>query len=172
MTKDDSPDALQDAARGLYDAHGAALYRFCHRLTLSGDEAGDLVAEAFLDAMRAKTSVALMENPRAWLYRVAARRWTKRRRSLRRFVPLAFAESRAAPAASDFTDLERALARLPDRLRIVFVMVRAEGLTYAEAALALSVPEGTLKSRVHEATALLRRDLADALPHDPLCETP
>lgn len=158
--------------RALYDAHGAALYRFCHRLSLDPNEAGDLLAETFLDAMRAKTSVIAMENPRAWLCRVAVRRWTKRRHSLRSLLPLAFAESRPAPAPSNFTDLERALARLPDRLRIVFVMIRAEGLTYAEAALILGVPEGTLKSRVHEATALLRRDLADAPPETPLCELP
>lgn len=163
-------DPTEDA-RVLYDAYGAALYRFCHRLSLSADEAGDLVAETFLDAMRAKTPVGTMENPYAWLCRVAVRRWTRRRRSLRRFLPLASVEGHAAPPSQDFTDLERALARLPDRLRIVFVMVRAEGLTYAEAALVLGVPEGTLKSRVHEATARLRRDLADVLPETSLCET-
>ena len=153
-----------DDLRRLYDAHGAALYRFCHRLSLSADEAGDLVADAFLDAARSKVPVVGMGNPRAWLYRVASRRWMRRRRTLARFAPLLWAESLPAPPANDFTDLERALARLPDRLRVAFVAIRAEGLTYAEAALALGVPEGTLKSRVHEATSLLRRDLGEALP--------
>ena len=156
----------------LYDTHGEALFRFCHRLTLSRDEAEDLVADTFLDAMRSRDSVLAMENPRAWLWRVAVRRWMKRRRSLSRFVGLGHADRQASPVPPNFVDLERALARLPDRLRIVFVMIRAEGLTYAEASEVLHVPEGTLKSRVHEATALLRRDLADHLPEFKIKKSP
>ena len=45
-------------------------------------------------------------------------------------------------------ELERALALLPDVLRLCVLLVDVEGLEYAEAALALSVPIGTVRSRL------------------------
>lgn len=160
-------EEAREAIGRLYDEHGAALFRFCHRLSLNRDEAADLVQETFLDAMRAASPVGEMDSPRAWLYRVAVRRWARRRRGIGRIVSLLRAESLPAPPSSEFIDLERALARMPLRHRAAFVLVRAEGLTYAEAAAALGAPEGTVKSWVHDATAALRRDLtADAAVYD------
>ncbi len=45
-------------------------------------------------------------------------------------------------------ELERALAMLPEALRLCVLMVDVEGLEYAEAALALNVPIGTVRSRL------------------------
>lgn len=45
-------------------------------------------------------------------------------------------------------ELERALAMLPEVLRLCVLMVDVEGLEYAEAALALNVPIGTVRSRL------------------------
>ena len=52
--------------------------------------------------------------------------------------------------------LETALAALPDSLREAFILVKAEGLTYREAAAALEIPQGTVQFRVHEASKRLQ----------------
>ena len=57
--------------------------------------------------------------------------------------------------------LEDALGRLPVTLREAFLLVKAEGLKYREAAQVLGVPQGTVQSRVHDAVVRLRILLAD-----------
>jgi RNA polymerase sigma-70 factor (ECF subfamily) len=54
----------------------------------------------------------------------------------------------------------RALGALPDKFRRVVELVDIDGLSYAEAARLLGVPEGTVMSRVHRARKRLRDRLA------------
>jgi RNA polymerase sigma-70 factor (ECF subfamily) len=58
--------------------------------------------------------------------------------------------------------VESALTALAERFREVIVLVDVEGFTYAEAAKILSIPEGTVMSRLHRARARIRAGLADA----------
>ena len=57
----------------------------------------------------------------------------------------------------------RAVNELPDPLRLVVLLVYFQGLKYREAASALSIPVGTVKSRMHTAIAKLneQRQLAE-----------
>jgi DNA-directed RNA polymerase specialized sigma24 family protein len=57
--------------------------------------------------------------------------------------------------------LERALSVLPDEFRDAFVLVKADGLKYREAAEALGVPQGTVQSRVSDSARCLRAVLSD-----------
>lgn len=66
--------------------------------------------------------------------------------------------------ADDAALLSAAMARLPLAQREAFALVAVEGFESAEAALALGVPEGTVKSRVHHARRHLRLFLAPAFP--------
>ena len=54
----------------------------------------------------------------------------------------------------------RALGALSPKLRIVFVLVRLEGIGYAETAEIVGLPVGTVKSRAAAAEAFLRKHLA------------
>ena len=58
-------------------------------------------------------------------------------------------------------DLRRALARLTPGDREVLLLVTWEGLTPAETAIALGIPPGTARSRLHRARALMRELLED-----------
>jgi len=53
-----------------------------------------------------------------------------------------------------------ALQRLAPSMRMPLVMYEMEGLSYSEIALSLEVAEGTVKSRIHRARQMLRRELA------------
>lgn len=66
-----------------------------------------------------------------------------------------------------------AVARLPNRQREVVVLVALDELSYRQTAAALSVPVGTVMSRLARAREALRQDLADTsrtlpLPRRPL----
>jgi RNA polymerase sigma-70 factor (ECF subfamily) len=58
--------------------------------------------------------------------------------------------------------LSDALAALPDRFRAVVTLVDVDGLSYAEAAEVLGIPEGTVMSRLHRARARMRQRLVAA----------
>jgi RNA polymerase sigma-70 factor (ECF subfamily) len=60
-------------------------------------------------------------------------------------------------------DLRRALARIPEKTRVVLTAVYVGGLTYDEAALATGLPLGTLKRALRDGLAQLRAELADSL---------
>jgi len=55
--------------------------------------------------------------------------------------------------------LSKALAGLPPRHRLIFVLKEIEGFKYAEISEMLNVPEGTVKSIMHRAIRKLRKDL-------------
>jgi RNA polymerase sigma-70 factor (ECF subfamily) len=57
-------------------------------------------------------------------------------------------------------DIQRALLELPADFRAAVVLCDVVGLDYAEIAEALSIPAGTVRSRIHRGRALLRKALA------------
>ena len=57
----------------------------------------------------------------------------------------------------DLRELRRCIARLPEDQRQSLVLVRLEGMSYAEAAEAEGVAEGTVKSRVNRAVIQLKK---------------
>lgn len=63
--------------------------------------------------------------------------------------------------------VNEALAALPTMHRVVVQLIEVDGLTYAEAAHALGVPQGTVMSRLHRAHARIRIRLVAAglVPH-------
>jgi RNA polymerase sigma-70 factor (ECF subfamily) len=64
-------------------------------------------------------------------------------------------------AAARLASLRRALARLAAADRDVLLLVTWEGLSPTEAAVALDIPPGTARSRLHRARAVMRQLLDD-----------
>jgi RNA polymerase sigma factor (sigma-70 family) len=160
----------------LFDRHGPAVRAFCARRTGSLDAADDLVSIVFLQAWRRRADVELIDgNALPWLYGIARRtmqhRWRTARRHRRALERLG-----SPPAAADHADEvaarlddERHLARLKaafQRLkradRDVLLLCVWQGLTYEEAAVALGVPVGTVRSRLARARSRLRAETDSA----------
>jgi RNA polymerase sigma factor (sigma-70 family) len=165
----------------LFRRYAPEVQRYVRR-RIGADAADDVVAETFLAAFRQRDGYDLKrENARPWLYGIATNLIGRYRRSeIQQYRMLA--RTGRDPVTEPFTDrvdaavsaagtrgqLAAALARLPAAHRDTLLLVVWGGLSYAEAAAALGVPTGTVRSRMNRARARLRRSLARAglLPPD------
>lgn len=124
-----------------------------------GDEqaALDVMQETFLHLLGRVPGFELRVRLRTYLYPVVrslAMNQLRRRGLERRFLS-SVTESGAAPA-HEVPELRAVLADLSEAHREVLLMRVVDELTPPEIALALSIPEGTVKSRLHHALAALR----------------
>jgi RNA polymerase sigma factor (sigma-70 family) len=157
----------------LFERHFAVLFGYFAR-RLGRDAAEDLTAEVFLLAFERRGDYDLSyADARPWLFGIAANLVRRSRRSeLRALRALSRRPAEGSPVDAE-TDaslarldlratrpaLARALARLRADERDVLALVAWGELTYEEVARALSIPVGTVRSRLSRARARLRREL-------------
>jgi len=149
-----------------YRQHGSRIYRFCFRLSGSVSDAEDLTQEVFLAAFQGQSRFQGRSSAQTWLYKIALNCWRQSRRKPQLDTSILEDDaSQAGPeleqAVTEQIALSCALSALPPDLRETFLLVRAEGLTYREAAQVLDMPLGTVQWRVHEASRRLRVLLTD-----------
>ena len=160
MSEDD------ELIRALHAEHGDAL--FAHALRLcNGDRqrAEDLVQETFLRAWRHPEVLSPERgSARAWLFTTARHlaidAWRRREVRVGEVVTDVLPEPRSeldeADRAVEAWTIAEALERLSSAHREVLVECFYHGRSVAEAAIALGVPAGTVKSRTHYAVRALR----------------
>ncbi|MFP3986563.1 sigma-70 family RNA polymerase sigma factor [Streptomyces sp. E11-3] len=151
------------------------LLRVAMTLTPQPADAEDLVQETLLRAYRAVDRFD-GRHPRAWLLTIMRRaevnRHRRRRphllddpdRDLERLGPTSTEGSPEAVVVGEAFDevVDEALAALPDKHRKVVQLVDIDGLSYAETARLLDIPEGTVMSRLHRARKRIRARLTAA----------
>lgn len=184
--------AEPDAFAALFERYADDIHRYVAR-RLGADVADDLMAETFVIAFqRRRRYDPSQPHARPWLYGIATnlvgrhrRTEARRLRALSRVTSLAADEGDdGEPLADRIADkvsaesaraaLAGALARLPARHRDVFLVITWGDLDYKEAAQALGIPVGTVRSRLHRARAKLRQALGASHPavlHDAHKET-
>jgi RNA polymerase sigma-70 factor (ECF subfamily) len=150
--------------RALHDEHGGALWAYVVGLT-NGDraQAQDVVQETILRAWRNPQVLAQASgSARGWLFTVAKRividDW-RTARSRRERVSDQLPERPVADAADRIVDrhlVVAALRTLSPEHRAVLLECYFRGSSVAEAAAALGIPPGTVKSRTHYALRALR----------------
>jgi len=145
---------------------------FAHALALLGtrEDAADAVQEAFLDAFLALPRFDATRPFYPWIYVILRNRCFQslRARKRRPDAPARTAgriELIAAPATGDYSDLEEALWSLSTEDREILTLRHFDGLSYAELAERLSIPQGTVMSRLYHARARLR-EMLESSNHD------
>jgi RNA polymerase sigma-70 factor, ECF subfamily len=148
-------------------------FRTAWLVTRSSAEAEDAAQEAFVKAYYAMPGFRPGAPFKPWLLRIVANEAKNRGRSARRREALAVRAAAAdpgdavpSPEAAALQGEERqtllnAMARLPDRDRLVLAYRYFFELSEAEMAEALDCRPGTVKSRLSRATAHLRHELGD-----------
>ena len=163
--------------------HEAELLRTARRLCNgNSDQAQDLVQDTLIRGYEAYLDgrFEIGTNARAWLFRILTNGYINTHRRSSRWearvdVATLTANGEAGPEAThaapaDRPDmallastldepLERALATLSEELRVCVILVDIEGLEYAETAVALGIPIGTVRSRLSRARMQLHRTL-------------
>ncbi|MGW1717362.1 sigma-70 family RNA polymerase sigma factor [Streptomyces sp. NPDC002156] len=158
--------------RALYEEHGRALLAYAQRLTGDRGAAEDVVQETLVRAWKNPDSLVNGKGSvRGWLLTVARNIITDRYRA-KAARPTEVAESPGRPpvekdhadAVVDSMLVMEALDRLSPDHRDVLREIYFQGRSVAEAAKALGIPPGTVKSRSHYALKALREMYADNKP--------
>ncbi|MFJ8537418.1 RNA polymerase sigma factor [Streptomyces sp. NPDC093591] len=159
----------------IFDRYADDIHRYIAR-RLGSDTADDLMAETFVIAFQRRRRYDLSHaHARPWLYGIATnligrhrREEARRLRALSRVAALPPGRQDSGPeqtvteklgAGGSHGALAGALAELPARYRDVLFVIAWGDLDYEEAAQALGVPVGTVRSRLHRARTRLRRAL-------------
>lgn len=162
-------DSFEELAMPLFDQ----LYNFAHWLTQNREEAEDLVQESYAKALKGFSSFQLGTNFRAWMYRILRNTFLTSRTGLRAAatVPLDSEEDGPELAVekenpesilmrlSDSQLVQSAIDDLPVHYREILLLCEVEEMSYQEIAETLSIPIGTVMSRLSRA----RKALGDGL---------
>lgn len=153
----------------LFAKHHGEIFAYLMRMLRDPELAADLTQDAFVKAYRNYESLEKPENARAWLYQIAHRVALDelRRRKIVRFLPWTGESRGAAPSAEHLAmdlrlsgDLERALARIPERQRAALLLAELHDLTGLELAEALNVSHVAARALLTRARQSLREALA------------
>jgi RNA polymerase sigma-70 factor, ECF subfamily len=161
--------AFEELAMPLFDS----LYNFAHWLTQNRDEAEDLVQETYVKALKGFSSFQLGTNFRAWMFRILRNAFLTSRTGLKATmtVPLNTDEGAVDLAVETATPetilLDRsseelvrgAMDQLPVNYREVLLLCEVEEMSYQEIAETLSIPMGTVMSRLSRARKALGEQL-------------
>jgi RNA polymerase sigma-70 factor (ECF subfamily) len=168
---DRSPEtgSFEELAMPLFDQ----LYNFAHWLTQNREEAEDLVQETYAKALKGFSSFQLGTNFRAWMYRILRNTFLTSRTGLRATMSVSLdAEEDGPEVAVESTTpetilierssqhlVQSAIDELPMHLREILLLCEVEEMSYQEIAETLSIPAGTVMSRLWRARKALRSNL-------------
>lgn len=157
-----------DAFGLLFERHAKLIYNYCFRRIGNWATTQEMVSTVFLEAWRRRDKELPPGKVLPWFYGIATNVLRNQRRSERRFAAArsklpAEAELDFGDEADEHVDYERQaqdalglLRALPKREQDVFFLCVGMELSYEDAAFALDVPIGTVRSRLSSARARLR----------------
>jgi RNA polymerase sigma-70 factor, ECF subfamily len=172
VSKSPKIETFEALALPLFDQ----LYNFAHWLAQSREEAEDLVQETYTKALRGFSSYQPGTNFRAWMYRILRNTFLTSRTGLQATRTVSLDDDETVLTTTDSGTpeaivIERsnqalvqdAIAELPVKFREILLLCEMEEMTYQEIAATLSVPVGTVMSRLARARAALREVLRPKL---------
>lgn len=151
------------AFEAFYRRERASLYRALALTLGDADLAADAVDEAMARAYPRWGTLSRFDNAAGWVYRVALNWAVSSLRRRRRRLPAALDEAAGEPQLPD-PELAGAVRSLPVSQRSVVVLRFHLDWSLEQISVALGVPVGTVKSRLHRALLSLRQTLG--VDHD------
>jgi RNA polymerase sigma factor (sigma-70 family) len=172
-SKDDQPSTgFEELALPLFDA----LYNFACWLVHDSHDAEDLVQETYLKALRSFASFQSGTNFRAWMFRILRNNFLSSCSKLERRMTVAMDSEEDGPELAVDTEtpetilmnrfnsklVQRAIEDLPVHYREALLLCEVEEMSYQEIAEILTIPMGTVMSRLARARKAVRESLLSA----------
>ncbi len=172
-SQDDQPLAgFEELALPLFDS----LYNFARWLAQNSHDAEDLVQETYLKALRSFASFQYGTNFRAWMFQILRNTFLSSRTKLDRRMTVAMDSEEDGPELAVDTEtpetilmnrfnsqlVQRAIDDLPVHYRETLLLCEVEEMSYSEIAEVLSIPIGTVMSRLARARKAVRESLLSA----------
>jgi RNA polymerase sigma-70 factor, ECF subfamily len=166
----DQPSAgFEELAMPMFDS----LYNFARWLAQNSNDAEDLVQETYLKALRSFASFQSRTNFRAWMFQILRNTFLSSRTKLDRRMTVAMDSEEDRPElAVDMKTpetilmnrfnsqlVQRAIEDLPVHYRETLLLCEVEEMSYQEIAEILSIPIGTVMSRLARARKAVRESL-------------
>ncbi|MBF82328.1 MAG: hypothetical protein CL522_02865 [Actinobacteria bacterium] len=161
-------DALEILLRQNY----GKIYSICRKLAGNEADADDATQEALISIVRKISSFKGESRFSTWAYRIATNACLDEIRKRNRRPQLEFSENSESRLSTSRTSrsiedqisdrllIEEALNALPDDFRIPLILRDQTGMNYQEISTVLSLPEGTVKSRIARARERLKVELS------------
>ncbi len=158
--------------------HKDALYNYALKIVRNSDDAQDLVQETYYKAYKSYHQFQGGTNSKAWMFMILKNTFINNYRKLKRepsrvdydeiediYENIKSEQSKDNNLDLDFynnlfdDDLSSALAKLPEKMKEVFLLCDLEGYSYDEISEIVDIPIGTVRSRLHRARKLLQDEL-------------
>ena len=158
--------------------HKNDLYNYALAIARNSDDAQDLVQETYFKAYKNYHQFEGGTNSKAWMFMILKNTFINNYRKLKRepskvdydeiediYENIKSEQSKDNDLDLDFynnlfdDDLSSALAKLPEKMKEVFLLCDLEGYSYEEISEIVDIPIGTVRSRLHRARKLLQDEL-------------
>ncbi|MBN1779672.1 RNA polymerase sigma factor [bacterium] len=156
----------------LVTLHQPYVYQIAYRVVLSAEDARDVVQEVFVKVWRNLSKYRMNTKFTTWLYRIAVNAALDRMRQNKRHASVIAGEASGMTAASPDPDperallkketrelIERAMNRLPEKRRLVFILRDLQELSVQETAEILKCSEQNVKSHLYYARRHIRETI-------------
>jgi RNA polymerase sigma-70 factor, ECF subfamily len=156
-----------DTFTRFYHEHAPRVYMLALRLCRDATDASEVLSETFVRAWRGLDGFRGDSSPNTWLHTIAVRVWRDLRRTRGRPMvsldeeTIESLHSQQYGIAAQYdggdhrSDIEEAIASVPDGAREVLILFGIEGYSHAEIASMLGISVGTVKSQLHRARKLV-----------------
>lgn len=158
--------------------HKNALYNYALKIAANSDDASDLVQETYYKAYKFYHQFENGTNSKAWMFMILKNTFINNYRKLKRepvkvdyneieniYENIKSDQLKNNNLDLDFynnllgDELSEALARLPAKMKDVFLLYDLEGYAYEEISEILNIPIGTVRSRLHRSRKILQDEL-------------
>jgi RNA polymerase sigma-70 factor (ECF subfamily) len=169
-------DGDHAAFRSFYDVAYPAVYQFARCFLTDGEDCKEVVSEVFYAIWKHRDTLTAIDNLKSWLFIVCRNEAYHYLRQKEKYSYVSIddmpVELHIDTTDAEFMDEEmlaiyhNAVKTLPERCKLIFLMVKEEQLKYKEIAVRLSIAEGTVAQQMNIAirkiTNIVRQQYAEA----------
>lgn len=157
------------AQRGLYDRYKNAMYTVVFRIVNDEDDACDALQEGFIQVFKYISGYRFNSSLGAWIKTIMVRAALRKQRKVVSFSPIDEdihqLEDNLIEWDQNLTGeyLEKAIKKLPDGYRNVFLLIEVEGYSHKEVGEMLNISIGTSKSQLYHSKKMLQKLLKEIM---------